>query len=306
MKPLLSAQCLAWRLGIPLPELRKLAQEANKHYRDFPLIDREKGKSRILKVPDNEFKTMQRRILKNVLAEFPLPVSLHGGVHGHSPKTNAEQHLGKALVVNLDIYDFFPSIDHRQVARMFRNDFGCGRETMRLLTRLTTVDGELPQGAPTSTMIANLLLATPVDGPVNAYARERGVAFTRFVDDMTFSGERADELINEAAKAASRVWLKTWRKRKKLKITPRSRRQEVTGLTVNSPAGPSVSRPKRDKIRAAIHALTKMQNQSDVEKQLQSIRGRLNHLQQFNQGSAKRLRRQLARTLREHGTHAAK
>lgn len=293
---MLSSQSLAWRLGIPLEELRIIAKEVNKHYREISLNDHEKGKVRLLKVPDEELKKVQRLILRRVLSEAQLPDGLHGGIPGRSPKTNAERHLGKDLVVNLDVRDFFPSVSHRQVAEMFRRDFGCGREARWLLTRLTTIDGQLPQGAPTSTMIANLLLAIPVDRPIERSAAQLHVEYTRFVDDVTVSGESADTLINETAKAVSTVGLRTWRKRK-LKITPRSKRQEVTGLTVNSSRRPGVSKTKRDKIRAAIYELTITQEEKEVERRIRSIRGRLNHLRQFNPGSAKRLQRQLDEVL---------
>ena len=298
MKPLRSAQYLASRLGIPLRELRTIAKDANRHYCEFSLFNREKGKIRYLKVPDKELKKIQRRILRRVLTEFPLPDSLHGGISGRSPRTNAEAHLGKNLVINLDVRDFFPSVDHRQVAEMFRRDFGCGREARWLLTRLTTVDGQLPQGAPTSTMIANILLATPVDTLIECHATRLGVDYTRFVDDITFSGKCADELISRTARAISGVDLRIWRNGK-LKITPRSHRQEVTGLTVNSLGGSSVSRTKRARIRASIFQLNLTQEQKQFERNVRSIQGRLSHLRQFNPGSARRLQRQLDCVLKQ-------
>ena len=296
MKPLLSSQDLAWKLNVPLVELRELARQVDKHYREWRDVNLKKGKVRNFKVPDRELKIVQRRILKQVLMRFPLENGAHGGVIGRSPKSNAEQHLGKSLLVNVDVRDFFPSVDHRLIAKMFRREFGCGRETTWLLTRLTTIDGQLPQGAPTSTMIANILLTTPVDKPAKVRAHNLKVEFSRFVDDIAFSGEQADSLINETARTISQVGLRTWRKRKKLKITPRSCRQEVTGLTVNSLNGPSVARYKRARIRAAIHQL-KSKSRGDYENALNSIRGRLNHLKQFNPGSAARLNRQLNKDL---------
>ena len=199
--------------------------------------------------------------------------------------------------MNIDIRDFSPSVNHRQVAKMFHREFGCGRQTTWLLTRLTTVNGQLPQGAPTSTMVANILLAGPVDVPTNQRATEHDTEFTRFVDDITLSGARADSLVNETAKSVSRIGLRSWRSRKKLKITPRSRRQEVTGLTVNSTTGPSIPRYKRARIKAAIHQLAAVSSK-DHKQSLASIKGRLTYLEQFNPGSAKRLDRHLVRVLK--------
>lgn len=294
MRPLVSLQSLAWQLQVPLTELRVLAKDINQHYQKWEKENEKTGKIRNFKAPDAQLKKVQRRILRRVLVEHPLSDAVHGGVKGRSPKSNAEYHLGKSVVVNVDVSNFFPSVSHRLVAKMFIREFGCGRDTAWLLTRLTTVDGQLPQGAPTSTLIANILLASPVDQPIGEEASVRCVRHTRFVDDITFSGENAHSLINETDHAASRVGLKI--NRTKLKITPHSCRQEVTGLTVNSSSRPSVARCKRDRIRAAIHQL-KFKSHSDLEHALSSIYGRLNHLRQFNPSSAARMQRQLDKAL---------
>ena len=181
---------------------------------------------------------------------------------------------------------------------MFRREFGCGRETAWLLTRLTTIDGQLSQGAPTSTAVANILLASTMDDPAQQQAEERDVTVTRFIDDFAFSGAQADSMINGTARSASRVGLRTWRKRKKLKFMPASGRQEVTGLTVNSPNGPSVPREKRDRVRAAIHQLRELTD-AEAKDEILSIRGRLNHIEQHNAGAARRLRRKFERVLQE-------
>src|SRR5437899_9317974 len=144
---------------------------------------------------------------------------------------------------------------------MFPKARGFGREVARLLTRLTTLDSELPQGAPTSTGVANLLLALPVDDPIAAEAKRLGVRCTRFVDDIVLSGPNPRPMINVAGRMLSKRRLRMHREKgkrqskAKLKITPRSKPQEVTGLLVNTQSGPSVSRRRRDNIRAALFAL---------------------------------------------------
>ncbi len=296
MKPLLSARYVAHQIGVPLIELQQLARDTHIHYRQWSSIDEKKNKARNFKAPDKKLKAVQRRILRRLLNAYALPEGAHGGVKGKSPKTNASEHCGKPLVVTSDIRSFFPSVSHREVAKMFKREFGCGRYTTWLLTRLTTIDGQLPQGAPTSTAIANILLASTVDRPAELIASKRDVTVTRFVDDFAFSGVNADTLINSTARSASNVGLRTWRDRKKLKIMPASRRQEVTGLNVNSPDGPSVPCEKRERGRAAIHPLKKAAP-GEIDKALVSIRGRVNHVRQFNKGSADRLESQLGRVL---------
>ena len=298
MNSILSQNYLAHHLGIPLFQLRNLAEGIENHYRTREVTDEKKGKTRILKLPDERLKVVQRRILRSILDLYTLPDAAHGGVKGKSPKTNAAAHCGKPLVVSMDIRDFFPSVSHRQVAKMFQREFGCGRKTTWLLTRLTTIDGQLPQGVPTSTAIANIVLATNVDRRTEHIARERDLAVTRFVDDFAFSGTNADSLINSTARAVSEVGLRVWRTQKKLKIMPAWQRQEVTGLTVNSINGPGVPKRKRDRIKTAIHQLAQLPP-AEAQKAIQSIRGRLNYLGQHNIGAAKRLRTRFERTLQE-------
>lgn len=296
--PLLSAQKLAWSLGIPLSQLRKIAANIDDHYRVRVETDDRKGKTRTFMVPNRELKEVQRRILRNVLETRPSRAAAHGGMKERSPGTNAGRHLGKELLVNIDLRDFFPSVDHRSVSQMFRQEFGCGRETTWLLTRLTTYRGQLPQGVPTSTMVANLLLKESVDAPLEQLALANMVEYTRFVDDMSYSGRNARALINHAARFASRIGLQTWRSssRNKMSITPRWQRQEVTGLTVNAKNGPSVGRYRRDRIRSAIHQLRHAEKEK-LGILTQSILGRIAHVQQYNPGSAYKLRRHLDRVL---------
>jgi RNA-directed DNA polymerase len=204
-------------------------------------------------------------------------------------------------VINVDVKNFFPNVRHYMVYRMFRAEFGFGRDVSRVLTRLTTLHSELPQGDPTSTSIANLLLSAAVDAPVAMESSSLNAVTTRFVDDFTFSGVDPRGLINTTAQALSRRRLPIWRKKgrfqpkpkPRLKITPLSRRQEVTGLVVNSGQGPSVSRQRRDAVRAEIYQLKDISDEATRLKSLNSIRGKIAYIRSFNPGSAARLQRYL-------------
>jgi hypothetical protein len=298
----LSLRDLSSRLGIPLARLREIADDIKSHYKTWSLVDK-KNKVRLLTVPDNELKDIQRRIKNNILALISLGEGVHGGVRGRSPRSNASKHLGKPCVVSLDVREFFPSVRHRVVYRMFKHELGFGRDVARLLTRLTTFDAELPQGAPTSTGVGNVLLALPVDGPISAEAERVEVSHTRFVDDITLSGSNPRPLIDKVGRMLSRRGLRMHRKKAKgeskpkLKIAPRSRPQEVTGLIVNSRTGPSVSRKRRDKIRAAIFGLRAVSDEVARGAEERSIRGRIAHVRQFNPGAAQYLQRYLESTL---------
>lgn len=303
MQPILSVRDLASRLGTPAARLREIADDIKSHYTVRPQFDKKnKQKVRQLRIPSNELKKIQRRIKNNILAPITLGEGVHGGVRGRSPRSNATQHLSQPCVVNLDVKEFFTKIRHYVVYRMFRCELGFGRDVARLLTRLTTFDSQLPQGAPTSTAVANVLLALPVDGPISVEVERFDVRYTRFVDDITFSGPNPRPLINIVRRMLSRRRLPLYRKKAKwhskpkLKITSNSKPQEVTGLIVNSRTGPSVSRQYRDNVRAAILALRDTTEEEVLRAAASSIRGRIAYVRQFNPGAAKRMQGYLEST----------
>jgi RNA-directed DNA polymerase len=306
MQPILSVRDLSFRLGTPADRLREIADDIESHYKIRPLVDKKKQKVRMLRVPDYELKKIQRGIKNNILGPIALGDEVHGGVRGRSPRSNATQHLGQPCVVNLDVRDFFPNVRHYMILRMFRRDLGFGRDVARLLTRLTTLNGQLPQGAPTSTAIANVLLALPVDDPISVEGKRSRVSYTRFVDDITLSGSDPRPLINVVGRMLSRRRLPIhrkkakWGSKPKLKITSRSKPQEVTGLIVNSRTGPSVSRQRRDRIRAAIFCLGNLTDRVVLRAAVRSIRGRIAHVRQFNPGAAQRLGQYLESTTAAH------
>jgi hypothetical protein len=180
---------------------------------------------------------------------------------------------------------------------MFCHERNFGRDVAHLLTRLTTYRSVLPQGAPTSPAIANLVLALSVDAPSSLLAERMDLKYSRFVDDLTFSGNNPRPVINSVARLLSSRRLPMYRKKpekSKLRITPRSRPQEVTGLLVNHAWHVSVSRKRRDSVRAAIFGLRLLAGHPAMHVELLSIRGRITHVGQFNPGEGQRLERYLS------------
>lgn len=300
MKPIVSIRDLCSRLGYPRERLRAIAADVKPHYLVWWQYNAKKGKRRDFQAPHDELKNIQYRIIAGVLKDYELSDAAHGAVKGRSPRTNAEAHLGADTLVNVDVVNFFPEVSFRQVFAMFRRDFGCSTEVASLLTKLTTFQGRLPTGAPTSPAIANALLTALVDRPLEAMAKELGVVYTRYIDDLSFSGANARLLINEAGTLLSRLGLKIHRKKKKLKIVRNHEQQIVTGLVINSKHGTSVGRRRIDQIRAQIFQLPTFHGEERSE-QLRSIQGRINHVQQFNSGASTRLQRQLMAALSECG-----
>lgn len=299
MKPILSLNDLSSRLGVPRANLSRVAAEVDRHYRSWQKLNRRTGKVRTLHAPSKELKDIQRRLTRNVLLRIEISPHVHGGVKGCSPRTNVLPHLRRSWVASLDVRDFFPQIRHGIVLQLFRKELGFGRDVARLLTRLTTREGGLPQGAPTSLALANILLWKSVDLPIAEKAAALRLNYTRWVDDISVSGDDPRPIINAVAKRLSQRGLRMYREkakfqsRPKLKITPRWRRQEVTGLVVNG-SRPSVSRQRRDRVKAAIHELSKL-GAIEFLKGIESIQGRINHIRQFNPRSAENLRTALQR-----------
>lgn len=257
---------LARRLGVTPERLNAL--EAR--YHEFRIPKRRGGSRKIL-APDKELKDMQRRILRRLLGRLPC----HPAATGFRPKqsivANARPHAGKAVVVRLDIENFFESTKADRVRDYFR-EIGWGQEAAEILTRLCTYKGGLPQGAPTSPYLSNLVnfrldtrlakLAgeVQVQDPRTGQIRPPGsVAYTRYADDMTFSFDTDDPtgircLIRSAKAVIEEEGYKLHQDRK-LQIRRRHDAQVVTGLVVN--VAPNLSRKKRRWLRAVEHHVAK-------------------------------------------------
>lgn len=208
LPPLASPLALAQAMGIALPELKFLCfhREVARttHYRRFTL-PKKTGGERTISAPMPRLKRAQYWVLDNVLAKVPLHGAAHGFVPGRSIVSNAAPHTGKAVVINLDLKDFFPSVTYPRIKGVFRA-LGYGEHVATTLALLCSenaadeleVDGErffvggkgrdrvLPQGAPTSPMLTNILCRR-LDRRLKGLAAKLGFTYTRYADDLTFS-----------------------------------------------------------------------------------------------------------------------
>src|SRR6185436_13738435 len=168
---------LAAAIGVSLGELRFLAfareVSTTTHYRRFT-IPKRTGGERVISAPMRRLKRVQRWVLDRVLEPLALPEPAHGFRTGRSILSNASPHVGAAVVVNVDLRDFFPTVTYRRVKGLF-GKLGYSEEVATVLGLLctepeiaeTTLDGityyvargerRLPQGAPTSPAITNAL-----------------------------------------------------------------------------------------------------------------------------------------------------
>jgi len=226
-------------------------QKLDHCYRTYPLPKKAGGKRRIT-VPPIWLRRLQRQVYNAVLR----PLEAHAAVHGFVPQrsivTNAQPHVNRAVVVNCDIANCFPSVTRSLVFAALKRDLNdCLRvESIRWLTDIVCFQGALPVGAPTSPALLNRVLLR-TDEYLTTQASKRGAAYTRYADDLTFSGDdKVVGLLRVAASTLSRIGLSL--DEKKTNIYRSGRRQLVTGLVVNKRI--SVPRRLRRRLRAAVHA----------------------------------------------------
>jgi RNA-directed DNA polymerase len=239
-------QELARRLDMTPQEL----QAVQPSYREFFIPKRSGGRRRIL-APDEPLKKLQRRILRRLFGRLKCHAAAMGFEKARSIVTNAQLHVGHAVVLKMDIKDFFPSTRSKRVYYYFRK-IGWNREVANLLVRLCTHEGGLPQGAPTSPRLSNLVnhrldarltglaagrwFRNPMTGEM-AGGEQYDAVYSRYADDLTFSFPADDpDIIHYVIRMTNEILTQEGYNlhfHKKLVIARRHARQQVTGLVVN-------------------------------------------------------------------------
>lgn len=290
--PLRSMRKLEYLLGLPRDALRRVASSVPRSYRPFRKRKRDNpAEYRIIDNPSPQLVAVQRRILRRILETVQLPPTMNGGVRGRTLRDNASAHVGQPVVLNLDIRRCFPSTTHDRVYAFFRTTFACSREIAALLTRLTTFRGCLPQGAATSTFLANVLLL-PMHTELAALCRDRRLRLSQWVDDIVISGalrrgeqERFVEIVERHGYSV---------KRSKMRIQPNSGRQEAPGCIVNR----RVSRGRRNRRGGILdyrREILEVASSGATPSAVARIRGRIASVRQLNPHEADALDR-LARS----------
>ena len=158
LKPIRDTSALLLALGLPETLLINTAAYADSLYRKAKQIVKPDGSIRQPFDALPQLKAIQRRIKDRILKRVKFPLYLTGSLSGRSYRTNAAQHTGARIIICEDIESFFPSTSHARVRDIWLNFFHFSEEVASLLTHLTTKEGELPQGAITSSYLANLSL----------------------------------------------------------------------------------------------------------------------------------------------------
>jgi retron-type reverse transcriptase len=272
--PVLSTPAdLAGALGLEVPRLRWLAfhtEVATRvHYVSFQ-VPKKSGGFRALSAPHRTLAAAQRWVLEHIVGKLPVEAAAHGFVATRSTVTNAAAHVGRSVVVNLDLSDFFPSITFPRVRSVFhRLGYSpavatvlallcteCPRKTVEYAgTTYHVAVGPrgLPQGACTSPGLSNQV-ARRLDKRLHGLAQKLGLTYTRYADDLTFSGGadgngRVGYLMARVRHLAAAEGFTV--NEKKSRVQRRNRAQEVTGLVVNDKV--AVGRSEVRRLRAILH-----------------------------------------------------
>ena len=171
-------------LGVSQKELKVISWYRGKMYRKFSIAKRS-GRYRVIKAPDSRLKLIQRKLALLLDKLYRVRNPVHGFVPKRSVKSNAEAHVSKRHVINIDLEDFFGSITERRV-RGLLEALGLSARISEIIARLCCYEGCLPQGAPTSPVISNMICFR-MDSELLQFAKSARAIYTRYADDITFS-----------------------------------------------------------------------------------------------------------------------
>lgn len=286
--------------------------EGTAHY-FYRWVRKQRGGWRLLEAPKGKLKRAQQRILREILDRVPPHAQAHGFVAGRSILSNARPHVGSRVVLKLDLENFYASVRFARVVAIFRS-LGYSREAAIWLAGLTTsalpqnipfpagephavlpfLARHLPQGAPTSPALANLS-AFSLDVRLSGLARSFGADYTRYADDLTFSGSGRFlkslpvfiPLVHQIVRS-ERFRVHSGKQR----VLRNSQRQVVTGVVVNEK--PNVSRKEYDALKAIVTNCLRhgpsSQNREGHDNFAAHLAGRIAHVSQLNPSRGERLR----------------
>jgi RNA-directed DNA polymerase len=269
----LSPEELAWFADLKGLERRARIPDRLLHYH-YRIFAKPSGGLRLIEAPKERMKTLQRQILGGILDRIPAHRAVHGFVHGRGIRTFAEPHVGKPAVLRMDLRDFFPSVRRARVQSLFRT-LGYPEPVADLLGGIVTTrtprdvfrgvahddldqlrrlyeQSHLPQGAPSSPALANGCCYR-LDCRLAALARAAGAVYTRYADDLAFSG--GDGFLRGSTRFAAHVGAVVLEQGlavnfRKTRVMRQGVRQHLAGLVVNERV--NVPRAEFDRLKAIL------------------------------------------------------
>lgn len=255
------------------PDYIYRASNAQQHFYRYFQIPKHTGGVRDIAEPLPSLKEIQKWILTNILYRCEPSKFAKAYVPKRSIRENARFHRRQPMVLSLDVENFFGSISSAKVYRFYKR-LGYCKSVAALITELCTLDRSLPQGAPTSPAISNLV-SLRIDHRLSGYALKNKIRYTRYADDLTFSGEfDVGDLINLVIMVLADEGLSL--NVRKTRLMLKHNRQEVTGIVVNEKM--QAPREVRTKLRQAIYYIEKYGIDSHMEFTSESRANYINHL----------------------------
>lgn len=330
--PLESIGALASWFGVRIEELEWFAdlkglthRKGNpqlSHY-NYRVLVKDSGSIRLIESPKSRLKKLQQQILSRILDKVPSHPAVHGFVRGRSVRTCVSLHTGQRVILRMDLKDFFPSFPARRIQAMFRT-LGYPEPVADLLggictnfTPLSVWSKEkfspplglqarqwardlycrphLPQGAPTSPSLANIC-SYRLDCRLSGLARSAGAAYTRYADDLAFSGgAEIERTVERFSLHAAAICLEEGFhvNHRKTRIMRQGVRQHLVGLVANS--RPNIIRPDFDRLKAILTNCVRSgpdsQNREGHPQFRMHLEGRVAFVEWINPGKGERLRR---------------
>ena len=254
----------------------QLSTHSEKYYKTYN-IKKKSGKYRTISQPSKKLKGLQSWLLVNVLNNVKVSSSCKGFEKKSSTLDNALPHKGANIVLSMDLKDFFPTITSKQVFNIFKK-LGYNNLISTIFTNICTYKGFLPQGSPCSPKLANLT-AWKLDLRIQGFVGKRGINYTRYADDLTFSGlnplnvVKIIPMIKEIIEDENFIVNNS-----KTRIAGSARAKIVTGLIISG-ENIGIGKHKYKIVRAKIHNLTKLKSdEKDNMKLLFEVSGWLSYL----------------------------
>ncbi len=285
------------------------------HHYHYQWIEKRSGDLRLIEIPKPRMKAIQRRILRDILNRLPPHHSAHGFCRGRSSKSFVERHLGKPVLLRMDLKDFFHHVPVARIGALFRR-LGYPENVARLLQGLCThatsealagevfkslpwerrkrlSDKHLPQGAPSSPALANLC-AWRFDCRLQGVAERFDLDYTRYADDIAFSGGR--DLLRLAPFLQGVVGAIALEEgfeinHRKTRLRSQAESQRLAGMVVNDK--PNLPRSEFDNLKAILNNCVRSgpqsQNREGVSDFRAHLAGRIAYASWLNPAKAARL-----------------
>lgn len=240
--------------------------------------------------PTRQLKDIQKRILEKILSRVDLPEYMFGAVSGKTLVAHAEKHVKNqaSTLVRMDISSYYPNVTCHHVYIVWHVVLSCPPPVAKLLTELTTFQWHLPQGAPTSPAIANILLAS-IYAPVCLASERAGLTITTWVDDLIFSGPAAREVMETVRATLAAAGFKIAPEKREI-LGPK-KEKNVTGVRIGR-YGPRAPYRKMSELRAAIHRLAIEDiDAAEIARYRQNLSARIAHVGTIHAGDAAKLKR---------------